>query len=275
MCKPIKDLFFNALPGTGKTDCKDKGFTATLPNFQGSFFSGPSPKKGENRSNIAASVPESGCKSTRLRETGKTNGGLFLKKFPDARRKRLQYSGLKKRQGRRKGRGRGREYTLLYKNGKKTGRRRREITAKRSSYPAMRSPKEWYRPIARRHRNTVQMPVSPPVHTLEYLLYALKSSPKAARQQILPSTVANLRLHEDAPVPADGQTCSRKLADLCTSPFLPTTLNPNRTLDHRFEIWLSFFGFPSPFVLLPTSGLPPRLDVARHAFGKGGGQSAR
>ena len=155
------------------------------------------------------------------------------------------------------------------------GRRRREITAKRSSYPAMRSPKEWYRPIARRHRNTVQVPVSPPVHTLEYLLYALKSSPKAARQQILPSTVANLRLHEDAPVPADGQTCSRKLADLCTSPFLPTTLNPNRTLDHRFEIGLSFFGFPSPFVLLPTSGLPPRLDVARHAFGKGGGQSAR
>ena len=121
MCKPIKDLFFNALPGTGKTGCKDKKFTATLPNFQGSFFSGPRPEKGENRSNIAASVPESGCKSTRLRETGKTNGGLFLKVFSSARRKRLQYSELKKRKGRRKGRGGGREDTLLYNiRGKRT-----------------------------------------------------------------------------------------------------------------------------------------------------------
>ena len=129
-------------PERGKPAAKIRGLP---PHFQISkeVFSGPSPEKGENRSNIAASVPESGCKSTRLRETGKTNGGLFsgngqnkwgtfLKKFPDARRRRLQYSGLKKRQGRRKGRGRGREDTLLYNiRGKGPAQADRETSARK------------------------------------------------------------------------------------------------------------------------------------------------
>ena len=107
-------------PERGKSAAKIRSLP---PHFQISkeVFFRAAPGKGENRSNIAASVPESGCKSTRLRETGKTNGGLFLKVFSSARRKRLQYSGLKKRQGQRKGRGRGREDTLLYNiRGKRT-----------------------------------------------------------------------------------------------------------------------------------------------------------
>ena len=52
-------------------------------------------------------------------------------------------------------------------------------------------------------------------------------------------------------------------------------LNPNRSLDHRLGVWLSFFGFPSPFVLLSASCLPLCLGVARYAFDKGGSQSAR
>ena len=31
---------------------------------------------------------------------------------------------------------------------------------------------------------------------------------------------------------------------------IPTSFHPNRSLDHRLGVWLSFFGFPSPFVLL-------------------------
>ena len=43
------------------------------------------------------------------------------------------------------------------------------------------------------------------------------------------------------------------------------SLNPNRSLDHRPGVWLSFFGFPSPFVLLSASCLPLCLGVARYA----------
>ena len=41
------------------------------------------------------------------------------------------------------------------------------------------------------------------------------------------------------------------------------------------SIGLSFWGFPSPFALLPASCLPLCLDVARYAFDKGDSQSAR
>ena len=41
--------------------------------------------------------------------------------------------------------------------------------------------------------------------------------------------------------------------------------NPNRSLDHRLGVWLSFFGFPSPFVPLSASCLPLCLGVARYA----------
>ena len=52
-------------------------------------------------------------------------------------------------------------------------------------------------------------------------------------------------------------------------------LNPNRSLDHRLGVWLSFFGFPSPFVLPPVPCLPLCPVVARYDFDKGGCQSAR
>ena len=41
--------------------------------------------------------------------------------------------------------------------------------------------------------------------------------------------------------------------------------NPNRSLDHRLGVWLSFFGFPSPFVPLSASCLP--LKVADNLHG--------
>ena len=41
------------------------------------------------------------------------------------------------------------------------------------------------------------------------------------------------------------------------------------------SIGLSFWGFPSPFALLPASCLPLCLDVARYAFDKSDSQSAR
>ena len=41
------------------------------------------------------------------------------------------------------------------------------------------------------------------------------------------------------------------------------------------SIGLSFWGFPSPFALLPAFCLPLCLDVARYAFDKGDSQSAR
>lgn len=50
---------------------------------------------------------------------------------------------------------------------------------------------------------------------------------------------------------------------------------PQSAIRPPAEVWLSFFGFPSPFVLLPASSLPLCLGIARYAFGKGGGQSAR
>ena len=80
MCKPIKDLFFNALPGTGKTGCKDKKFTATLPNFQGSFFSGPSPEKGENRSNIRS---RKRVQKYTLAGNGQNKWGTFFEKISE------------------------------------------------------------------------------------------------------------------------------------------------------------------------------------------------
>ena len=53
------------------------------------------------------------------------------------------------------------------------------------------------------------------------------------------------------------------------------SLNPNRSLDRPMGIGLSFSDFPIAFVPLSASCLPLCLGVARYAFGKGGGQSAR
>ena len=132
MCKPIKDLFFNALPGTGKTGCKDKKFTATLPNFQGSFFFRAEPgKRGKPLKHRRLRSRKRVQKYT-LAGNGQNKWGTFFeKKFPNKRRKQLQYSGLKKRQGQRKGRGRERKDTLLYNiRGKGAAQEDRETSAR-------------------------------------------------------------------------------------------------------------------------------------------------
>ena len=86
------------------------------------------------------------------------------------------------------------------------------------------------------------------------------------------------------PMPVLLMSYSRLLASLHL-----WTVNPNRSLDRPTSIGLSFWGFPSPFALLPASCLPlclpfallPAsclplcLDVARYAFDKGDSQSAR
>ena len=72
------------------------------------------------------------------------------------------------------------------------------------------------------------------------------------------------------PMPVLLMSYSRLLASLHL-----WTVNPNRSLDRPTSIGLSFWGFPSPFALLPASCLPLCLDVARYAFDKGDSQSAR
>ena len=52
-------------------------------------------------------------------------------------------------------------------------------------------------------------------------------------------------------------------------------LNPNRSLDRLAVCLTVFLRLSKPFVLPPASCLPLCLVVARYAFGKGGGQSAR
>ena len=72
-------------------------------------------------------------------------------------------------------------------------------------------------------------------------------------------------------VPAREQTCGRKAGEVC-----PQTGKPKSVIrPPTMSIGLSFWGFPSPFALLPASCLPLCLDVARYAFDKGDSQSAR
>ena len=60
---PIKPPFF------AESGCKDKDFLTLLPNFSPSFFS--------KLPRSAASVPESGCKSTHFSHNGKPYGDFF------------------------------------------------------------------------------------------------------------------------------------------------------------------------------------------------------
>ena len=123
---PIKPPFF------AESGCKDKDFLPLLPNFSPSFFS--------KLPRSAASVPESGCKSTDL---------TFLKVFLYIFVKTLIFSGIKtadfKRQG--KGEGQGTPY-YIYKGD--TGR-----TIRQEGPDDRETQIDWERRTSRPQRGTL------------------------------------------------------------------------------------------------------------------------